>query len=185
MKEATESQRLVAAWEKFRAGRQIAQGDPGLPVDLETLTQQIATMFGRYFDPEDVARRFALPPLLQHWLIHIADHWFANKDIPIWLLPASLVVARTIDNWEVVGDNDESPARPSLWLTIGGWSDRHDFMIECDSTSLSFGSVTDWNDTHPWWNAKAQPDRKWTDLVAFFERPEEAKEAEDEDLTPL
>lgn len=37
-----------------------------------------------------------------------------------------------------------------LYLWIGEWGSRHEFLLCCDKSSSQFGMVLDFNDAHPW-----------------------------------
>lgn len=170
------SSRLSSAWVHFRESRELVPSGPQVPVDLAALTGQIAAVLRRWFSPEEVDARFAVPPAVQEWLVEIAQQSFSDNRSWIWLAAACDVPVATADRWE--GFEPDPPARSELWMVIGSWSDKHDYMLCCDRTSPRFGAVADWNDTHPWWDENAQPHQLWPDLITFFERPEEAEKPE-------
>ena len=131
-------------------------------------------MLRRWFAPEHVDAHFALSPEACEWFTEMALQKFSDDDSWVWLAAARDVPALTADRLEY-GGFDPLP-HSELWILLGGWSDKHDYLLCCDRTSARFGMVADWNDIYPWADEKAQPDRVWPDLIAFLERPEETDE---------
>lgn len=166
--------RLSSAWGHFRTSHELVPVGQRTPVDLTAVTEQIAAVLRRWFSPEDVDARFAVPSDAQQWLVEIARQSFRDEASWMWLAAARDVPAATADRWEVLASGP--PARRELWIVIGSWSDKHDYMLCCDRTSPRFGAVADWYDTHPWWDEDAEPWELWPDLVTFFERPGDAGE---------
>ncbi|UJR80390.1 Hypothetical protein I5071_24370 [Sandaracinus amylolyticus] len=168
---------VIGAWARFRVSRSLEPSGREDPLDLDELSEQLREVFVRRTG-DDAVERFALPESFRSWIELAGASAWSDPDGWVWL-GAARDLARTVDDrCEMLGI--EVPARRELWLPIGSWSDAHDWMICVDRSSTRFGAVADWNDTHPWWDAEAEPERIWPDLVAFLARPDLDEEAEDE-----
>ena len=49
-------------------------------------------------------------------------------------------------------EEDEPPMDSGFWLSIGWWSDKHEYLLCCDRNHSHYGVVLDGHDSHPWLN---------------------------------
>ncbi len=153
---------LFEHWNGYRARNQLdARGQH--PVDIDAVHEQLVHALGEQLGL-DVAPRFELPVMVRTWWQRHGAHSWVDDDSWRWLHPASSLARVTVEEWDAIAF--DPPVGDSLWAVIGGWSDKHIYMVCCDRTHPWFGSIADFYDNHPWWGS--EPYSRYADLAAFF-----------------
>ena len=136
------------------------------PADLEADAHQwLSGVFGENL-PE-----FSLPTYLYWWLEEVATTAWTDSPTNPWrrFVPGRQIIALSDDARWV----DDPPECRTIYLALGGWSDRHYYLVNCSPNHPDFGSISDYNDTHPWMNSRATPEHFWPDMTAFLARDAE------------
>ena len=131
------------------------------PAELEAdVHKWLVRIFG------DDPPQFALPDPLRWWLEEVATTaWTDSATDPWRTFVASHGIIELSDEARWV---DDPPECRTIYLALGRWSDRHYYLVNCSPESPEFGSISDYNDTHPWMNSQAKPDELWPDMTSFL-----------------
>jgi hypothetical protein len=130
------------------------------PADLQaawtTCLSSVQDLFVRHYGLAAVEERFQVPQDYAIFMQAIGGGWRWPYSLEWSLFDAETVAYLTLDNFQlfVLGaeENDEPVLDSGFWLSIGGWSDKHEYMLCCDCIHSHYGVVIDGHDSHPWLN---------------------------------
>ena len=127
------------------------------PANWQTAVRELQDLFAGHFGADYAANRFRIPDDYNHFMQTIGGGgWYNPQGLGLSLYDAGTVARGTKSDFERMYIGDEyDPAEPldeGLWLNIGCWSDRHDYLLACDPTQPTYGWVVDGHDSHPWLN---------------------------------
>ena len=135
-------------------------------VDPDTLTSQwsacltaIRSSFSAHVGQTELEQRFSIPEDYATFMCLVGGGWHSSRSLGLWLFSADQVAGATIEDFRLfvtgVDENeppDEPPEDDGLWLRVGRFSDKHDYLICCDRSHSHYGVVLDGHDSHPWLN---------------------------------
>ena len=91
--------------------------------------------FAAHFGLEDIARRFAVPEDYAAYMRVVGGGFSWPYHLDTWIHAAPMVAGATTGAFELlVTGEDAEPLDYGLWLTIGTWSDKHEFLLVCNRT---------------------------------------------------
>ena len=140
------------AWEKVRHrferdGPKVSSASK-VSAWLDSVRQLRAT-FVAYVEPAAVADRFLIPQDYALFMRTLGGGW--NYDGGWGRVYDGQEVARiTAQSCENCAANRRED--DGLWLDIGCWGSKHDYLICCDRGHRLFGVVVEGEDAHPWLN---------------------------------
>ena len=85
----------------------------------------------------------------------VGGGWRCPYGLEWSLLDAAGVARATAANfrlWVRDAEPDEPPLDPGLWLSIGWFSAKHEYVLCCDLDHPDYGVVVDGHASHPWLN---------------------------------
>lgn len=125
--------------------------------DFDAFLADLQQLFCFYFPQQYITENFALPADFAQYLIESEGAWYQRD----WAYIGSLsdVLSLTADFMRTFDDDffERKQAKTpfstdTMWLKIGEWSDKHDWIICVDKQNLKFGQVIDAYDDHPFLN---------------------------------
>ncbi|MEP1080020.1 hypothetical protein NDI52_32150 [Leptolyngbya sp. PL-A3] len=125
--------------------------------DLEavwmTCLSSVQNVFMGYYGASEVEKRFQIPQDYAMFMQVVGGGWKSLRSLQWCLFDAKTVARQTIANFQVfvLGAEEGEPICESgFWLSIGEWSDKHEYLLCCDRAHSKFGAVLDGHDSHPW-----------------------------------
>jgi hypothetical protein len=111
---------------------------------VERLSQDLLQLFSKYFSSQYVKLNFEIPLDFLTFLecakgSFVLDNYY-------YLLHIEGVLSVTeffLKEWNPNDDN-------SLWINIGGYSEKHEYLMCCDKSKPEFGKISETWDDHPW-----------------------------------
>jgi hypothetical protein len=97
--------------------------------------------------------RFMVPHDYATFMQIIGGGWKWPHRLDWYLFDAQRVVESTsydVELWLNEEHHEYALDDSGLWLRIGSWSDKHDYLLCCDREHAYFGSIVNAHDTHPW-----------------------------------
>lgn len=134
---------------------------------LEGFTRDLKELFSKYLDPSYVEAELVLPPDLQAFLQVIQGSYHKRNWAVLYGMEG--IVASTQYDLELWKPEPEDAV---MWISIGGWSDKHQLLMCLNTTSTYFGKVIDAYDDHPYCSATFEPDHQWDGLFSYTTHPE-------------
>ncbi|MBD2683388.1 MULTISPECIES: SMI1/KNR4 family protein [Nostoc] len=129
------------------------------PTALQTswliCAQSLQTLFANHYGYESVAARFSVPKDYEVFMQLIGGGWKWPFSLEWVLFDAQTVTTATENNFRLFVsevEEDEPPMDSGFWLSIGCWSDKHEYLLCCDRNHSHYGVVLDGHDSHPWLN---------------------------------
>jgi len=147
---------------------------PDEPSTITEVEEGLRAYYSRYFGAERVQKHFQIPDDFKAYLMAlphrmITEGWWVN------LYGMALVVEATkasMSMWmdevvERIRDGD-TYSTDTFWIAFGGWSDKHEFIICCDTSHPDYGKVYDAYDDHPYLNEDFLDDDIWENMEDFL-----------------
>jgi hypothetical protein len=141
---------IRTAWAQVRDRFQrdgAKQGSASLASTWPDSVRQLRETFAAYVGGAAVADRFSIPEDYGLFMRIVGGGWHYHGG---W--------GRVYDAQEVASATAHSCANAAedrreddgLWLDIGCWGSKHDYLLCCDRGHRLFGVVVEGEDTHPW-----------------------------------
>ncbi|NES96683.1 MAG: SMI1/KNR4 family protein [Desertifilum sp. SIO1I2] len=125
--------------------------------DLETAwmacLSSVQAVFTNHYGSSEVEKRFQIPQDYTMFMQAIGGGWKSLQSLQWHLFDAKTVASQTIANFRVFvlsAEEGEPICESGFWLSIGEWSDKHEYLLCCDRPHPKFGAVLDGHDSHPW-----------------------------------
>lgn len=113
----------------------------------------VQAVFTKHYGSSEVEKRFHIPQDYTMFMRVIGGGWKSLQSLQWHLFDAKTVASQTIDNFRVFvlgAEEGELIDGSGFWLSIGEWSDKHEYLLCCDRAHPRFGAVLDGHDSHPW-----------------------------------
>ena len=117
---------------------------------------ELKNIFYTYFSKDLVDQKFKIPLEYQEFLNEMESSMVLNKRNVIYdatyLIKGTKVFLEDFEDFYFQRKQGKRTplSTDTLWIRIGWWSDRHDWVICCDQEHLMYGKVYDVWDDHPW-----------------------------------
>ncbi|HEY1017176.1 MAG TPA: hypothetical protein VGE07_30965 [Herpetosiphonaceae bacterium] len=153
MSDADELRRLAA-----RAFAGFERTDPerepdGHAAAWEAALVELRDVFAASFGAGEIARRLRIPADYDLFMRTVGGGFFRNAGPGMGISRPEMVARDTADAFDLFyAGEDAEPEDSGLWLTVGWWGDKHDYLLCCDAGHPRFGSLIDGHDSHPWLN---------------------------------
>lgn len=159
-------EQVVEAWRKAEAGfarrggplvRTLLAEDPREA--WERCEASLRATFAAHHGEAAVAERFHVPDDYATFMRVIGGGWKWPYRLEWSLWDADRVAGVTRGRFTLVTEPEEGDPEPDpgFWLSIGWWSDSHEYLLCCDRAHPEYGDVVDGHDSHPWLNGKDFP----------------------------
>lgn len=115
----------------------------------------VRELFVAHHGSVDVAERFRVPEEYAAFMQAVGGGWKSPHGLEWILFEAESVVRATANDFRlfVTEVEDGEPVLDTgFWLSIGWYSDKHEYLLCCDRTHSYYGVVVDGHDSHPWMN---------------------------------
>lgn len=122
---------------------------------IEAFEGSLKSYFSEIFGADWVAERFALPIDFKAYL-NLGQGFYQKSWRSVY--PYNLIQQATLEphyDFEIEDLKERVKEgklleNDTIWLCIGYWSDKHDYLICCDQKHPYFGKVFDYNDAFPY-----------------------------------
>lgn len=129
------------------------------------LTETLKQIYAPYFDADYIHENLLIP---NAFLQSIGK--LNQKE----LFDQASIVAVTGSGIDLFGDDflerkleNKLSGNDVLYICIGEWGSRHEFLLCCDRSSQEYGNVFDYNDAHPWCDGN-EAEVNWTNFEEFL-----------------
>ena len=125
------------------------------PVEVPDLEADLRAALEEFFDPSFVAERFGLPDVYRRFVGALERPLTAgNRHVIYYAGHLARATRIYLDDFRWALDDrrraGQTLPNDTLWIPVGYWSDKHDWVLCCDTTHERFGCVLDVWDDHPW-----------------------------------
>ena len=132
---------------------------------IERLTQELTKLFSEYFSPQYVRLNFEIPSSFQAFLECAEGSFSLNKNYYLFDMEGILSVTKFfIKEWK---PNDSN----AIWIHIGGFSDKHGYLMCCDKSKSEFGKISESWDDHPWMDGEQlfleRHETEWNSIAEY------------------
>lgn len=137
--------------------------------------ESLKTIFKKYFDKDYVEDNFSIPLDLKDFVEALEgslwqDYWrglYCKEGIV-------MATEGYCETWgeEVIERRKLNKSYPNdkMWLCVGMWSDKHDYIMSCDKSSKHFGKFYDVLDDHLWIGETFYNDKEYDGILDFLYR---------------
>ncbi len=139
------------AWDKVRDRFERVGPEQSLPGMWSQAVEELPALFATHVGPDSVADRFVVPQDYAAFMQMFGCGWRWEKWGQIYS-SADMVRITGFDCKNCAGYRSDGDG---IWLTIGEWGSKHDFLICCDCKHPLFGVVVEGEDAHPWFGYQA------------------------------
>ncbi len=129
------------------------------------LIDQLKEIYSVFFDSEYISKNLVIPRLyvdsietLKVKELFNQSSTLTNTKWGVELYGQEFLNRKKLNN---LGVNDK------IFLSIGEWGSKHQFLMCCDKSSQDFGKIFDYNDAHPW-SASNNWEVEWIDFKEFI-----------------
>lgn len=138
--------------------------EPAAPASIDQMAAELRDYFSKVYP--DVDARFALPAEFLDYIALVPQTLRRGDEYGFFLYGLGSVAGSTWIDCNLWAEGHTADLSP--WVSIGHWSDRHDFLVCCDPAAPGalFGTVRECNDTHPWLNQETW--NTWPTIAAFL-----------------
>lgn len=147
--------------------------DQGTPMELEVFEWELKDIFKAYFGINYVEKNFSLTDDIKE-LIQLLDGNLRKSD---WcaIYCGSDIITSTEYYCRQWGEQilkrrqqGELDNNDVMFMRLGYWSDKHDYIFCCDKSSLHYGKIYDVNDEHPWLEEYFNIEEEYENVMDFL-----------------